>query len=591
VYSQATGEAIQTTNYSQSVSQSVQQPQPQPSKLTQHDVHDDDNKRNNRNNLHITYIQETEQSSIDEEAATKRAGAGGVTVTTMCMCGPASTACTGTRTCSAFENTTDTRPTTMRSRSRSNKRSRTVDTYTTFLTFWLASCVVLLSTGRYCHHHHDRAPLLLSVSSFTLTPSLPTLLTNNHNVLQQQSQCRRIKDVGQHRMRQRRGCGTAALADSATLTTLRGVTTTKAEVDVASMSANASHTNDNANHGHSQNGSSSSDNSNNNDTPVALKHLEFTVDADQGAVDSRHTHAHPPVIILHGLLGSKRNFATLGTSLAQQLRKPRRILALDLRNHGDNHDDWRTEMSYEQMVDDVIQFLDSNNLPQAVLVGHSMGGKVAQAMALLHPHRVSGLVVIDIAPVTYCPQKDGGWRAVCQILGALKDLVDLESLGLTTKRQLDTALRKAGVEDPALRAFVLTNVETVRGGKNGGGGGASSGAADDSLQWKIHLQSILRETETLAGFVNVNVNNNGDGSGSGDHDPSSSSSPPSSLQYHGDTFIISGGASRFIRVPHMETISSFFPNHMLTTVRGAGHWVHAEAPDDTLALLKRYLDR
>ena len=62
-------------------------------------------------------------------------------------------------------------------------------------------------------------------------------------------------------------------------------------------------------------------------------------------------------------------------------------------------------------------------------------------------------------------------------------------------------------------------------------------------------------------------------------------------QYMGDAFFIHGGQSRFVRHGHMETIGRYFPNHMLTTVRGAGHWVHAEAPDATIALLKRYLDR
>jgi len=222
---------------------------------------------------------------------------------------------------------------------------------------------------------------------------------------------------------------------------------------------------------------------------------------------------------------------------------------------GDNTHDWRDEMSYPDMVDDLLHFLDSQNLESAVLVGHSMGGKVAQAMALLHPHRVSGLVVIDIAPVTYNVENDGGWRAVCQILNGLEDLQDLRAF--KSKREVDIALRKVGVDDPALRAFVLTNVETVR---------SDSGVS--SLEWKINLSSILNQTDALAGFLE-----NKD------------------CQYLGDTFIISGGASRFVRVPHMSTISNYFPNHLLTTVRGVGHWVHAEAPDDTLALLKRYLDR
>jgi pimeloyl-ACP methyl ester carboxylesterase len=66
---------------------------------------------------------------------------------------------------------------------------------------------------------------------------------------------------------------------------------------------------------------------------------------------------------------------------------------------------------------------------------------------------------------------------------------------------------------------------------------------------------------------------------------------PPKTSYDGDVFIIHGGQSRFVRHAYMDQIAEFFPNHMLTTIRGAGHWVHAEAPDDTIALLKRYLDR
>ena len=64
-----------------------------------------------------------------------------------------------------------------------------------------------------------------------------------------------------------------------------------------------------------------------------------------------------------------------------------------------------------------------------------------------------------------------------------------------------------------------------------------------------------------------------------------------SLSYTGDAFFIHGGQSRFVRHAHLPKIRQYFPNHMLTTIRGAGHWVHAEAPDDTIALLKKYLDR
>jgi len=102
---------------------------------------------------------------------------------------------------------------------------------------------------------------------------------------------------------------------------------------------------------------------------VDLKYIEFT---DSSIGDEND---NDPVILLHGLLGQKRNFASLGNSLALQLETKRRIFAVDLRNHGDNTHDWRDEMSYSHMAKDVIGFLESIGIQRAVLVGHSMGGK------------------------------------------------------------------------------------------------------------------------------------------------------------------------------------------------------------------------
>jgi len=109
-------------------------------------------------------------------------------------------------------------------------------------------------------------------------------------------------------------------------------------------------------------------------------------------------------------------------------------------------------------------------------------------------------------------------------------------------------MRTSGIEDPALRAFVATNYSLSK---------------SNILQWKINLDSIYSQIPVLAGFDLVGE-----------------------YKYHGETFLINGGASRFVRHAHMSTIGEYFPNHMLTTIRGVG-----QAPDDTLALLKRYLDR
>lgn len=285
---------------------------------------------------------------------------------------------------------------------------------------------------------------------------------------------------------------------------------------------------------------------------MALSLTEVPVElsiADYSAPDTTSEIGNnPPVILLHGLLGSKRNFASLGTSLAHQLDRPRQVLAVDLRNHGDDVNDIRHDMSYTSMALDVVHVLDRLGLDKAVLVAHSMGGKVAQTMALLHPDRVAGLVVLDMAPVTYT-KEDASWKAVQDIVHVLSDL-DLSIC--SSKRDVDLSLRST-LPDPALRAFVLTNLDSK-----------------EVVQWKIPMQAIAAELTTLAGF-DVPATNG--------------------VSYPGDAFFIHGGQSKFVRNIYLPTIADFFPNHMLTTIRGAGHWIHAEAPDDVIALLKRYLDR
>lgn len=96
---------------------------------------------------------------------------------------------------------------------------------------------------------------------------------------------------------------------------------------------------------------------------VDLKYMEFT------SLDESVENQREPVILLHGLLGQKRNFATIGSSLALQLEHKRRIFAVDLRNHGDNTD-WRSEMSYSHMAEDVRLFMDNAGIEKAVLIGY-----------------------------------------------------------------------------------------------------------------------------------------------------------------------------------------------------------------------------
>jgi esterase len=179
-----------------------------------------------------------------------------------------------------------------------------------------------------------------------------------------------------------------------------------------------------------------------------------------------------------------------------------------------------------------------------------------RAVALLEPSRVKGLVVLDIAPVQYTTAEPH-WSAVQDIITTL---VDVQLTAQQRRDDVDAQLRSR-IPDPNLRAFCLTNVDWSTG------------------QWKIPLDRIHKQLDRLADFdVIVPA-------------AQQSLSTETPQLYTGDAFFIHGGQSKFVRSSHLTTIQQYFPNHMLTTIRGAGHWVHAEAPEDTTALIQRFLDR
>src|SRR6266478_4412219 len=145
----------------------------------------------------------------------------------------------------------------------------------------------------------------------------------------------------------------------------------------------------------------------------------------------------PPLAILHGLFGSGRNWA----SIAQQLAARRRVIALDLRNHGASP--WADTMDYEEMAADVRATLHARGHHRYALLGHSMGGKVAMVAALQHGAEVERLVVVDIAPVNYPPNH----------LALVQAMRELDLAGISRRSEGDARLA-ASIPDPAERAFL-----------------------------------------------------------------------------------------------------------------------------------------
>ena len=244
----------------------------------------------------------------------------------------------------------------------------------------------------------------------------------------------------------------------------------------------------------------------------------------------------PPLIILHGLFGSARNW----TTFARQLAVSHRVITLDLRNHGDSP--WSETMTYEDMADDVAEFIADSGLERPCLIGHSMGGKVAMTLALGQEIALGALVVVDIAPVSY----DSGFAHYVEALSAI-DLASVER-----RADADAALAGA-VTDPVLRAFLLQNLI----------------ARDGIYAWRINLSAI---GAGLAGLSEFSV------------------AGPAAA-FTGPTLFIAGGLSGDVTPKHHGTIHKLFPRAEISVLDGAGHWPHAEQPDKFVALVEPFLER
>ena len=99
----------------------------------------------------------------------------------------------------------------------------------------------------------------------------------------------------------------------------------------------------------------------------------------------------PPFIILHGLYGMSDNWVTHAKILAENYK----VYLPDMRNHGQSGHS--NSFDYAVMADDIGEFIDTHKLENPIIMGHSMGGKIAMKFTLDHPELVSKLIVKDLS--------------------------------------------------------------------------------------------------------------------------------------------------------------------------------------------------
>lgn len=248
--------------------------------------------------------------------------------------------------------------------------------------------------------------------------------------------------------------------------------------------------------------------------------------------------SHVPIVLLHGLLGSVRNFQTWARILQQKLNYEHDVICMDLRNHGRSSLYGSMAVQAGSMADDVLHTLDVLNVKHCHLIGHSMGGKVAALAALQQQQPlIESLSILDISPVQYKPEDFAHVDETIKKLHAITEEISSNSL---TKSQLSSIISKS-FPDPSLGQFILSNVVKTPSGH----------------KWTFNVDALA---DHLADVISFNY-----------------SGAPSNIP----TLILKAGQSDFVKMGHIETLARQFPKYGVATVRNAGHWLHFEQPELT----------
>ncbi len=241
-----------------------------------------------------------------------------------------------------------------------------------------------------------------------------------------------------------------------------------------------------------------------------------------------------PIVLLHGLFGKQDNLGLLKQAL--QLQRP--VITVDLRNHGLS--EWHAEMNYQVMSDDILNLLSELALPKAHLLGHSMGGKVAMAVALQAPDRIASLCVADIAPVTYTESRH---------TNVFKALNAVANAQIASRKEAEQ-LMSDYLTETSVRQFLLKSFSNQQ-----------------PTHWQFNLHILQQHYADIMGW------------------------PFATQHYSGPVLFIKGGASDYLQTEHKPAIRQHFPNASAKIILGCGHWLHAEKPLLFNGIVERFLQQ
>ncbi|KAK5638698.1 hypothetical protein RI129_012993 [Pyrocoelia pectoralis] len=278
--------------------------------------------------------------------------------------------------------------------------------------------------------------------------------------------------------------------------------------------------------------------------PVNLAYRTFE------ATEQSSSQPAAPLIILHGLCGTKDNWRYIATKLLKRTNPQRKIVITDARNHGESpHADHHT---YRHLVEDIKHLMKQLGIKKTALMGHSMGGRAVMFFGLLYPELVEKLLVIDVSPVNHVQFHE--FDLIGNLLKTMNEVKfpSTEISKVKARRMIDKQLAQ-NIKGKHLRAFLLTNLIEKSDGNYG---------------WRINLSVLIPNFfEHVRKFPETG-----------------------NAQYTKPTLFVAGGESNFLPKTDHEKVLKLFPNAQFVEIPRSGHWVHNEKPKELAIACATFLN-
>ena len=238
------------------------------------------------------------------------------------------------------------------------------------------------------------------------------------------------------------------------------------------------------------------------------------------------------IVLIHGLFGNLDNLGTL----ARDLKDDYQVVSLDLRNHGRSfHSDTH---NYQVLAHDAKHTLNFLGLENYTLIGHSMGGKAAMALADIARDQVRELIVLDMAPVRYQQRRHDNVLAGLNAVLAAKPVSRSEAMQLLAQH----------IEIDGVRQFLSKSLY-----KDG-----------EHLSWRFNVPALENNYDHIQEWQEIT---------------------PIDIP----TLFIKGGDSDYLLAEHQVQIQRQFIRAKAHVIANTGHWLHAEKPFEVLRTIRKFI--